>query len=135
MSVRTREDGVVSPATSGIWQPTAAHLRDSGVARLMRALDVPDYDAMRSLSVNEPARYWSVVTSFCEIAWTTPPSGYVSVPEGIEFPRWFPGGQLNWVNTALQWGKRPATANTRAVVGESEDDTVRNLTHAELAVR
>jgi len=117
------------------WQPGPAELAESGVARLVRALGVADYDELLAVSVAEPARYWDVATRFCDIAWTQPPRGHVDLSQGREFPRWFPGARLNWVDTVLAWSRRPATAGRDAVVAEREDGSIATVSWADLPAR
>ncbi|MGE0487029.1 MAG: AMP-binding protein [Gammaproteobacteria bacterium] len=117
------------------WQPSARHLAESGVARLVRALGVDDYDALLDMATTDPARYWQTVCAFCDIAWDVAPSGYVDLAGGREFPRWFPGGRLNWVNTVLAWGERAATADGIAIASEDERGAVESVTYSELGPR
>lgn len=117
------------------WQPGATELSDSGVARLVQALGVADYDTLLAVSTSEPQRYWRVATQYCDIAWATPPQSYLDVSHGREFPRWFPGGRLNWVDTVLAWSRRPQTAGRDAIVAEREDGSVKSLSWADLPMR
>ena len=117
------------------WQPGEAERTTSGLARFIHALGVADLDELLAVSVAQPQRYWRAATAFCDIAWSVPPQGYVDLSRGREFPRWFPGGQLNWVNTVLAWSRRPETAGRMAVVGEREDGSVVRLSWAELPTR
>lgn len=117
------------------WYPRAAHLESSGVARLVRALGLADYDALLRHALEAPAAYWKTVLEFCEIVWDVPPSGHLDLRDGREFPRWFPGGRLNWVNSVLAWAERPATAAARAIVTEHEDGRVDVLSYRELAAQ
>jgi acetyl-CoA synthetase len=117
---------------SNTWHPGPAQRESSGIVRLMRALGVSTYEDLLALSNTEPAQYWDVVMKYCEIAWDTPPQGYIDTSAGPEFPCWFPGGRLNWVNTVLAWSRKPQTAARAAVVAEREDGQVKSLTYAEL---
>ncbi|MFT4067828.1 AMP-binding protein [Paraburkholderia sp.] len=117
------------------WQPGQRELQNAGVVKLMRALDVPSYDELLRVSIAEPERYWNTVMRECAIAWDEPPRGYVNLSRGPQFPGWFPGGRLNWVNTIYAWARRPATAGQKAVVAEREDGSVNTLTYAELEQR
>lgn len=121
--------------TSNVWQPGERELKNSGIVQLMRALDVSTYEELQRVSVDEPEHYWSVVMRECAVTWDQPPSGYVDLPRGPQFPSWFPGGRLNWVNTIFAWSRNPETAQRAAVVGEHEDGGVDTLTYAELEVR
>ena len=116
------------------WLPGPAELQSSGVAQLMRGLGVSRYDELLAMSVADPAGYWRVVLRHCGIEWDREPHGYLEEPSGPAFPRWFPGGRLNWVRTVLAWAGRPGTASSPAVVSETEDGAVRSITYAELDV-
>lgn len=118
-----------------MWRPGPRELQSAGVVKLMRALDVPSYEALLRVSIAEPERYWTVVMRECAFVWDAPPQGYVDLTRGPQFPSWFPGGRLNWVNTIYAWAKHPATARQNAVVGEREDGSVDTLTYVELARR
>lgn len=117
---------------STTWHPGEREQQASGIAQLMRALGVTHFDDLLVLAADDPARYWRVVTEYCGIAWDRAPTGYLDASRGPEFPRWFPGSQLNWVNTGFAWGRRAELAARPAVIAEREDGSVRSLTHAEL---
>jgi acetyl-CoA synthetase len=118
-----------------IWQPGQRELQNAAIVQLMRALGVPTYEELMRVSLAQPERYWDTVMRECAIAWDEPPKGYVDLSRGAQFPSWFPGGKLNWVNTIYSWGRNPATAQQTAVVGEREDGSVSSLTYAELEQR
>ncbi|BAO91913.1 AMP-binding protein [Caballeronia cordobensis] len=122
-------------ASGHIWQPGERELQNAGIVTLMRALDVRSYDELMRVSIAEPERYWQTVMRECAIAWDVPPTGYADLSRGPQFPSWFPGGRLNWVNTIYAWARRPATAQQKAVVAEREDGSVSALTYADLEQR
>ncbi|SIT41714.1 AMP-dependent synthetase and ligase [Paraburkholderia piptadeniae] len=123
------------PESSNVWQPGQRELQNAGVVKLMRALDVPSYEDLLGLSITEPERYWTTVMRECAIAWDEPPKGYADLSRGPQFPSWFPGGKLNWVNTIYAWARNPATSQLKAVVAEKEDGSVSELTYSELEQR
>ena len=114
------------------WHPRPEHFSFSGVSELMRATGGVTYDELLALSLREPQLYWDAVLKHCRIEWQRSPDSYIDLSHGREFPRWFAGGQLNWVNTILAWGARPETAHQDAVVTEREDGTVEALSYAQL---
>ncbi|MGE0314274.1 MAG: AMP-binding protein [Lautropia sp.] len=118
---------------SRIWQPDALALSASGVAALMRALGVQRYEELLAVSLDDPARYWDVVNRYCSIVWRASPSGYVDLSGGPAFPRWFPDGRLNWVDSVTRWAREPALASRAAIVHEREDGSVRTIGYPELA--
>ena len=62
------------------------------------------------VSVEEPERYWNTVMRGARDRVDEPPTGYVDLARGPQFPSWFPGGRLNWVNSIYAWARNPATA-------------------------
>ena len=116
------------------WQPRPAHFEGAHVLELARRFGAADYDALLALSKQKPDVYWKEAIDFLGIAWERMPDAYVDLSRGKEFPRWFPGGKLNWVDTVLAYAGNPATAGTAAIVDEGEDGSVRRVTFAELAV-
>lgn len=117
------------------WEPGPREMQHAGVVQLMRALGVPSYEDLLRISVDEPERYWKTVMRVCAFRWDQSPTGYVDLSRGPQFPQWFPGGRLNWVNTIFAWARDPATSQQTAVVGEREDGSVSSLTYAELEQR
>ncbi len=117
------------------WTPPPALVERAQVTRLARELGCADFAALSRFSHAEPAAYWRHLMGFLGIAWSRPPEGYVDLADGTAFPNWFPGGELNWVDTVLAWGRDPARRDRPAVIGEREDGRVDSLTWAELEDR
>ena len=126
---------VATSDSSQVWQPGQRELKNSGIVQLMRALGAPSYEELIRISLAEPERYWRTVMRECAIAWDQAPAGYVDLSRGPQFPSWFPGGKLNWVNTIYAWAQNPATAQQTAVVGERENGNASSLTYAQLEQR
>ena len=124
-----------NPEPSNVWRPGQRELQNSGIVKLMTALNVPSYEELMRVSITEPERYWNTVMRECAIAWDEPPTGYADLSRGPQFPSWFPNGRLNWVNTIYAWAHNPITAQQKAVVAEREDGSVNSLTYEELAER
>lgn len=120
---------------SDAWTPGERERQHSGVVHLMHALGLSSYDELLRVSVREPEHYWNTVMRECGVVWDTPPSGYIDLERGPQFPRWFPGGKINWVNTIYAWARNSATANQTAVLGEREDGSTSSVTYAELESR
>ena len=114
------------------WQPRPEDLTDSNIARLMQELGFADYEDLFRFSIDHPDQYWRVVNKFCGIVWSRDYDQYIDTSRGIEFPRWFVGGELNWVDTVLRWADHPDTANRPAIVAEREQIPAVTVTYAEL---
>lgn len=124
----------MSKEQKDIWRPSQQQVEDAQVTAWVRAFGLADYDALHRLSLERPDAYWMRVIDELGIVWSRRPTAYVRFDRGPEFPDWFPGGELNWVDTVLRWCADPQTAGQRGVVAEQEDGTVRSLSYAELGV-
>ncbi len=123
----------MSELNDDAWYPEPRHIQNAHVSALGQALNVADFDSLRAFSLRHPAEYWKTAIDFLGIAWSIQPSAYVDLSRGMEFPDWFPGGELNWVDTVLAWGDRSETASRRAVIAEREDGSCRAISFGELA--
>ncbi|CAO3428293.1 AMP-binding protein [Azospirillum endophyticum] len=117
---------------SGVWTPSANDIESAKVTELGRLLGVSDYDALYRLSIDEPERYWKTVTDYCGIVWQRPYDRLVDLSDGVEFPRWFVGGELNWVDSILARAVDPDLHDRPAIVAEHEDGTVGSISYREL---
>lgn len=122
----------MSDDNSNVWRPSRARIDRALVTQWVRAFGVEDYDALHRLSLASPDDYWMRVIDELGIVWSRRPDAYVRFERGPEFPDWFPGGELNWVDTVFAWSSDPRTTAERAIVAEQEDGTVRELSYAEL---
>ena len=52
------------------WYPRPEDLTHSNVARLVRELELTDYDALYRFSVEKPGEYWRAVSRFCGMVWS-----------------------------------------------------------------
>ena len=115
------------------WHPEQRHFDKAHVLKLAASLGIEDYDSLLKFSVEHPDRYWKGVIDYLGIKWDKSPDGYVDLSRGKEFPNWFPGGRLNWINTALGFADDPQLGNQKAIVAEEEDGRINTVTFVELA--
>jgi acetyl-CoA synthetase len=114
------------------WHPSPDYLENSNVARLMRTLGVSTADELRARSVADIGIFWDTVTRDLGIEFRAPYRDVVDLSGGIAYPQWFPGGQLNVVDTVLsRWARQ--TPAVPALIHETEDGTERTVTFAELS--
>src|SRR3984957_9630509 len=104
--------------TNKIWHPTAKQIDNAHVMALARKLGLPDYTSLLGYATARPGDYWEQASEFLGIRWSKPPAGYVDLSRGIELPVWFPGGDLNWVETVLQYADNNTTKDRLAIVAE-----------------
>ena len=120
--------------TGLVWQPTDQVRQDSVALRMMREAGYESFDDFYAFSVENPEQYWALVNRYFGVVWDQPYEQFCDLSDGIECPKWFVGGKLNWVNTVLKWSKSPTDANRVAIHALSEIGQPRSVTYAELAV-
>jgi acetyl-CoA synthetase len=114
------------------WHPSRDYLENSNVSRLMRTLGADTANELRARSVADIGAFWDAVVSDLSLEFRVPYREVVDLTNGIAYPEWFPGGQLNIVDAAVsRWARQ--TPDAPAVVHEAEDGTVRTVTFAELS--
>jgi len=113
------------------WHPSRDYLENSNVSRLMRTLGAATADELRTRSVADVSAFWDAVVRDLGIEFRVPYQQVLDLTDGIAYPEWFPGGELNVVDATLgRWARE--TPDTVAVVHEAEGGMVRSLTYAEL---
>ncbi|MDZ3992277.1 AMP-binding protein [Pseudomonas sp. Teo4] len=121
----------MNDSSPSVWQPSAEDIASANVTEMMRRLGTPDYDQFQARALSSPLEYWRMVSNYCDIAWEKPFEDYLDDSRGIEFPSWFPGGRLNWVQSILAKAERQGTVT--AVIAERENGEVTRASYAELA--
>ncbi|WP_269500172.1 AMP-binding protein [Castellaniella sp. S9] len=121
-----------SDHTASRWQPNAAYAARSGARGLMQRLGLASYDELYDLSIRDPETFWRALNAFCGVAWAKPYDKLVDLSAGVEHPRWFPGGQLNWVETAFKWADHPAHGARTAIIAEHESGGHDTFSYAQL---
>ena len=114
------------------WEPTAEHIANANITRLMRRLQIDDYRQLVQRSQADIGWFWDAVVNDLGIAFFKPYYQTVDTSHGVQWPRWFSGSQLNLAHNCVDRhaavrGRRPA------ICWEAEDGSVRQITYAELA--
>lgn len=116
-----------------VWRPRAEHLERSRIARFMRAHGIPDLSTLQRRSVTEPEWYWDAVVKDLGIRWSKPYSRVLDVSRGIQWPRWFEGGLLNFADNCVDRHVDAGRGAKAAIIWEGDDGQSRTLTYAHLA--
>jgi acetyl-CoA synthetase len=129
--LEARTTSFARPDVEAAWRPSAAILADARAARFVRALGLPDIDAVQAHAVRDPAWFWAAAADDLGLAWQQRPTSVMDLARGVPFARWWGGGAFNYAAAAVDplAGTRPAQ---EAIVWEGEDGEIRRLTRAEL---
>jgi acetyl-CoA synthetase len=97
----------------------------------MRAHGIDDYDDLVRRSIDDIGWFWDAVVDDLDLEFFEPYSNVFDVSAGVEWTTWFTGGMVNLAHQCVdRWAAR--TPDAPAVIGESEDGSVRTWTCAEL---
>jgi acetyl-CoA synthetase len=114
------------------WHPNGDYVENANVTRLAKAHSIDGIDALRARSTADVAWFWDAVLDDLDITFATPHQSVLDVSNGIAYPDWFVGAELNVVDCCVaRW--RDADPDRIAVSHETEDGRTRFLTYGQLA--
>ncbi|HEX3175368.1 MAG TPA: acetate--CoA ligase [Methylomirabilota bacterium] len=116
-----------------VWRPTPEVIERARITRLMRSLDVQTLAELQRRSVADPEWYWNGVMKDLGLRWLTPYTKVLDDTRGPAWPRWFPGGRLNFTDNCVDRNLDAGRGRKPAIVWEGDDGQTRTLTYAELA--
>lgn len=115
------------------WQPNPEWMAASNLQTFMDRHGIPNYDALMARSTGDIAWFWDAVLADLDIQFAVPYSQVVDLSEGIQFPRWCVGGEMNIIHNCLdKYQADPITRDRIALRWEGEEGVVVNLTYGEL---
>ncbi len=113
-----------------IWEPSREFIEQTNVWRWMTRLGFSDREAFLRFSREEPVKFWDELMREIGVDWFAPYDAVMDTSAGVEWTRWFLGGQLNIAHNCLdRWANDPTRV---ACIWESEDGESRSITFAEL---
>lgn len=113
-----------------IWQPAREWIEQTNVHRFMRRLGFDSREKFLAFSRDEIETFWDLMVQETGIEWFQLYDQVLDTTRGVEWARWFLGGKLNITANCLD---RHASSGRIAILSESEDETSRSVTFAELA--
>ncbi len=115
-----------------VWQPNPQWIAESNLQRFMDAHAIAGYDELYRRSVADIAWFWDAVMKDLDIRFYRPYQAIVDLSEGIQFPKWCVGGEMNIIHNCLdKWQTTPAR-NRVALRWEGEEGKQRILTYGDL---
>src|SRR2546430_2600210 len=116
-----------------VWRPTPEVIERARITGLMRRLGVSTVAELQRRSVDDPEWYWRGVVEDLGIRSPTPFGRVLDATRGPAWPRWFPGGRLNFTDNCLDRHLDAGRGDKPAIVWEGDDGSTRTLTYNELA--
>jgi acetyl-CoA synthetase len=115
-----------------VWRPGPEYVERSRLQAFMRRHGISSVAELLERSVRDVEWFWDAVVRDLEIEWFRPYERVLDLSGGVEWPRWFVGGQYNYVHDAIDKQALRLRPEATAIAWEGEDGEVRTLTYAEL---
>src|SRR2546429_2707436 len=116
-----------------VWRPTKEYVERSRIGRFMRAHQIGSLEELQRRSIVDPEWYWDAVVRDLGVRWTRPYERVLDSARGIQWPRWFPGGLLNFADNCVDKNVDAGRGDKPAIIWEGDDGQSRTLTYRELA--
>jgi acetyl-CoA synthetase len=126
-------DDVIAPDELEIsWRPSPDYVAGSNLTRFMDRYGLTSYADLVRWSTADVARFWDAVSTDLGLEWYTPYTQVLDLSAGPHWPRWWRGGEFNYVHNALDKHALGPNRAKVALVCESEEGQLRRLTYADL---
>ncbi len=117
-----------------VWRPSQDDIQRSNLYAFMREHGIDSYAELMRRSTGDVPWFTDAVMRFLDIRFARPYESVVEFPEGIQFPRWCVGGEMNIVTNCVdKWAADPAHHERVALVWEGEDGSTREMSYGALA--
>jgi acetyl-CoA synthetase len=112
-----------------LWEPSNSFIASTNVWRFLRRLGCANREEFLRYSVDHLEDFWAECVRETGIEFSKPYSHVLDASRGVEWSRWFTGGELNIVHNCLD--RHIARANP-AIVWEGENGSQRSISFPEL---
>jgi acetyl-CoA synthetase len=115
-----------------VWRPTNEYIERSRLHHFMQHNGIDTVEELLVRSTEDPAWFWEAVVKDLGLEWFHPYSQVLDLSRGVEWPRWFVGGQYNYVHDAVDRHALGPNAGEVALLWEGEDSEMCSLTYRQL---
>src|SRR5271170_6001123 len=106
--------------SSPAWAPQRDVQQQSHLWNVMRRLGVPDIEELHQFAVHCPEKYYATLIEYLDLRFSKPFTSLVDLQKGPAFPRWFPGGKLNIIDSCLLKHTQKGRHSPAIIVVEEE---------------
>lgn len=114
------------------WRPDAGRLARSRALAFARANGLTTWEEIADRAAADPSWFWGAVADELGIVWSRQYDTVLDLSAGPAWPRWFVGGRMNYVVSAVD-RYLAERRDEMALVWEGDDGATRSLTYGELA--
>ncbi|HKL88280.1 MAG TPA: AMP-binding protein, partial [Salinibacter sp.] len=115
-----------------VWEPDPEVVANSNLRRFMDQHDIADLEALQARSTQDVGWFWDAVLDDLDIEFYQEYDEIVDLSDGIQYPTWCVGGEMNIVHNLLDKWQGTPVEDRVALRWEGEDGTTERLTYGEL---
>ncbi|MEZ4569048.1 MAG: AMP-binding protein [Thermomicrobiales bacterium] len=117
-----------------VWHPRMAVADKSRAMAFAHSHGLSNEDELARRAIDDPEWFWGAVTEELGVVWSTPYETVLDLERGPQWPRWFRGGRMNYVSTAVD-RHLAERSDSVALSWEGDDGSIRAVTFGELAAK
>ena len=115
-----------------VWRPDPNTFEQTHLGRFMRQHNIANFDELMERSTQDVAWFTRAVLDYLDIRFYTAYTEVVDLSNGIAWPRWCVGGEMNIVHNCLEKRLGTPEADCLALTWEGEQGETRSLSYSEL---
>jgi len=115
-----------------VWHPTPDYIENANLTAFMRQHSIQDFDQLMRRSTEDVAWFTDAILKFLDIRFYKPYTQVVELTDGLAWPQWCVGGEMNVVHNCLDKYIGTPTEHQPALIWEGEEGETRTLTYGEL---
>ena len=115
-----------------VWKPDPATFAAAPLGRMAARYDLHDVESVYRKAAEDPNWYWQAAEQDIGLRWMQPYDEIVDMSGGVEFPRYYAGGRLNWSDYAVDKWVDLGRGDHVAVKWMGDGGERRDVTYSEL---
>jgi acetyl-CoA synthetase len=115
-----------------VWRPTTDYIEHAHLTRFMRQHYISDFHELLQRSTDDIAWFTESILLYLNIQFYKPYTQIIDLSEGIAWPRWVVGGEMNIAHNCLDKYIGTSVEKQLALVAEEENSHVCTYTYGEL---
>jgi acetyl-CoA synthetase len=115
-----------------VWTPDPDVVADSNLRAFMDDHNIPDLATLQARSTDDVGWFWDAVLDDLGIEFYDDYDEIVDLSDGIQYPTWCVGGEMNIVHNLLDKWQGTPVEDRVALRWEGEDGSTETLTYGEL---
>ena len=114
------------------WEPSPGSFEQSPVGRMAKRHGLSTIEEVFRKASQDPNWYWQAASEDVGVRWLREYDEICDLSDGVEFPRFFAGGKLNWSDYAVDRWVDEGRGSSRAIYWEGDDGQCLEFTYLEL---